>query len=220
MTVISVLGAGKVGTILARLAVEAGYDTYISGSGDPARIELITSVLAPGATPVTSAEAADRGDIVIAAIPLHKYHTLPATELEGKILIDAMNYWWETDGRDSPFAAIDANSSRTVQEYLPNTTVVKAFNHMGYHDLDELAGAQPRRAIAVAGPRDAADQVAEVINAVGFDPLYIGELDEGVRLQPFSPAFGANGTLAELSEIVARFPETERGQQVFAALGR
>lgn len=217
---IGVLGAGKVGTILARLAVEAGYDVAISGSGDPSKISLITSVLAPGAQTLTSAEVARRSDIVIVAIPLHKMDTLPREELAGKLVVDAMNYWWETDGRDSEYGEPGASTSEALQEILRDSTVVKAFNHMGYHDLNEFAGAADRRAIAVAGPSDAAQRVGSLIDALGFDPLPIGGLAEGVRLQPFTPAFGANTDRDSLARIVEEFPQTERGREVWAALGR
>lgn len=220
---IGILGAGKVGTILARLAVNAGHDVYLAGSGDPAKISLIAEVLAPGAHSVSKADAAEQGELVIAAIPLHKHPTLPKDELRGKIVLDAMNYWWEQDGRDSPFALPEASTSEFIQSQLPESTVVKALNHMGYHDLDELArprGEEGRRAIAIAGEQPAADTVAQLIDDLGFDPLYIGALTEGVRLQPFSPVFGANGTRAELAELVESFPETERGREVYTALER
>lgn len=220
MSTIAVLGAGKVGTILARLAAEAGHEVLIAGSGDPAKVELIAGVLAPGAHATTNTDAAARADIVIAAIPLHKWASLPAEQMAGKIVVDAMNYWWETDGKDSPFAEPHASTSEFIQEQLPESVVVKAFNHMGYHDLDEQANATPRKAIAVAGPQEAAARVGTLVDELGFDPLYIGELREGVRLQPFSPAFGANETADELERIVDGFPESERGRQVWAALER
>ena len=220
MSTIAVLGAGKVGTILARLAVEAGHEVFIAGSGEPSKVELIASVLAPGAHATTNTDAAERAEIVIAAIPLHKWASLPAAQMAGKIVVDAMNYWWETDGKDSEFAEPDASTSEFLQARFPGSVVVKAFNHMGYHDLDEQANARPRKAIAVAGPEGAAARVGELVDDLGFDPLYIGELREGVRLQPFSPAFGANETADVLGGVVDGFPESERGREVWAALGR
>src|SRR5699024_11375385 len=115
--------------------------------------------------------------IVILARPLGKHATIPADALEGKLVIDAMNYWWETDGRIEEFSSPSASTSVFVQEQLPDATVVKAFNHMGYHDLEDLAHRPaPRAAIAIAGPLPQAEIVAELVDELGFDPGRIGEL--------------------------------------------
>jgi len=95
---ITVLGAGHVGPIIARLAVEAGYPVSIAASGGPEQIELITQVLVPGAEPRWAADAVREADIVVLAIPLHSFSTLDPSGLSGKLIVDVMNYWPPVDG--------------------------------------------------------------------------------------------------------------------------
>jgi 8-hydroxy-5-deazaflavin:NADPH oxidoreductase len=218
---IGILGAGKVGTVLGRLFVRAGYPVLISSSGAAERIALIVDVLAPGARALTSQQVAEEADIVVLALPLGKHRSVPVEPLAGKLVIDAMNYWWEVDGVRPELDDPAVSTSELVQAFLPRSRVVKAFSHLGYHDLDERGtapGDPKRKAIAIAGddPADV-DAVAALVDAVGFDPVPAGPLGEGIRFQPHTELFGFVTDAAGARELLEAFDESPRGRVVARA---
>lgn len=218
---VGILGAGKVGIVLAQLALKAGYKVLIAGSGSVEKIALTVEVLAPGAKAVTAAEAEAKADLVILALPLSKYETIDRSGLDGKLVLDAMNYWWEVDGIRTDLTNPLQSSSELVQRFLSNSQVIKAFNHMGYHDLfDESApaGTPKRKALALAGDDDAAiATVRSFIDDLGFDSLYVVPLANGIMLEPGSEVFGANVTLPELQAMIDRFAQSPRVQKIKSA---
>jgi len=218
---IAILGAGKLGTVLARLAVAAGHRVLVAGSGDPERIRLILAVVSPGAEPARAADAVDAADVVILALPLGRLGTVPADALHGKVVIDAMNYWWEVDGTRDDLGDPRTSTSELVQHHFPQSVIVKAFNHMGYHDLDEgprPVGAADRKAIAVAGDDPhAVATVSALVDTWGFDPVLAGSLHDSIELEPHAETFGANVSAGELEEMLERFPSTLRGLEVALA---
>lgn len=204
--IIGILGAGKLGTVLAKIAINSGYEVLIAGSGSVEKIALTIEVLVPGAKAKVAAEVAEKADIIILALPLGKYKSVPKEKLANKIVIDAMNYWWEVDGPDNDILKETLSSSEVVAKYLKNSIVVKAFNHMGYHDLEEVIyqeDGQERKAIAYATDNiGAGNQVAKLIENFGFDSLNLGKLSRGVILEPGFPPFGANLSKINLQKMI------------------
>jgi predicted dinucleotide-binding enzyme len=199
---LAVLGAGHVGPVIARLAVKAGYPVAIATSGDPEDIALITELVIPGARPRWASEAVADADIVVLAIPLHRFADVNPGLLDGKLVVDAMNYWPAGDGVLQAFEG--GGSSEIVSRRLAGSTVVKALNHIGYHELEDRArpaGAPDRRAASVAGDHPAAvATIAGLIDRMGYDPVRLEGLRAGRVLEPGGPVFG----------VVLPRPEFER----------
>jgi predicted dinucleotide-binding enzyme len=203
---IAVLGAGHVGPVIARVAIAAGYDVTIAASGDPARIALVTEVLIPGAEPRWAADAVDGADVVVLAIPIHRFAAFDAGLVAGRLVVDTMNYWPPVDGVQEMFEDRRYGSSELVQRRLASSTVVKTLNHLGYHELEDdrrPAGSSDRRALGVAGDDPAAvDVVADVIDRMGYDAVGLGSLRAGRLLEPGGPVFGVALRRAELELAV------------------
>ncbi|AWB94817.1 NADP oxidoreductase [Agromyces badenianii] len=204
--VIGIYGAGKVGTALARLLVASGHRVLISGSPRQTALDLLVRVVAPGAE-VTSPDAlASTADVIVVAVPFGKAGTVPWPAFDGRIVVDAMNYWPPVDGNiaevdDDPRTTSEINAARN-----PRARVVKSLNHLGYHEMEDdsmVAGSPLRRALAVVGDDpDARAVVAEIIDDIGFDPVDGGELGHGLALEPGHPAFGRELSAAELAALL------------------
>jgi len=201
---LAVLGAGHLGPVIARLALRAGYPVAIAASGAPEDIALITELMIPGAQPRWASDAVADADIVVLAIPLHRFGAIDPGLLSGKLVVDAMNYWPASDGVLKAFE--DGGSSEIVARRLAGSTVVKALNHIGYHELEDRArpaGAPDRRAAGVAGDDPAAvAAIADLLDRIGYDPVRLDSLRAGRLLQPGGPVFGAVLTLPEFERAV------------------
>ena len=211
---LAVLGAGHVGPVIARLAIRAGYPVAIATSGDPDDIALITELVIPGAQPRWASDAVADADTVVLAMPLHRFLDVDPGLLTGKLVVDAMNYWPASDGVLPAFedgagkgsAGKGSGSSEIVARRLTGSAVVKALNHIGYHELEEWArpaGAPDRRAAGLAGDDPAAvAAIAELTDRIGYDPVPLGSLRAARVLQPGGPVFGQVLTLPEFERAV------------------
>ena len=204
---IGLIGAGHIGSQVARAAIASGYDVVISNSREPETLTDLLSELGPDARAATAEEAAAAGDLVVVAIPLKAIGNVPAEPLVGKVVIDTNNYYPQRDGN---IAAIDddsVTSSELLQTRLPGAHVVKAFNHIYARHIttDGLPpGSRDRRALAIAGDDLVAKaQVTNLIDGFGFDVVDIGPLAESWRIQPGTPGYVERLNAEQLTAALA-----------------
>jgi len=204
---LGIVGAGKFGTTVARAAIAAGYDVAISGSGPADDIALTVDVLAAGAHAATTDEVVRHADIIVLAVPTHRFRELPRDQFAGKILIDAMNYWQPVDGDDPELTTAPGGTSTIVQGRFPTARVVKSLNQLGYHQLEETQrpmGEPDRIAIGAAGDdRLAVRKVMRLLDRLGFDPVDAGPLKNGSALEPDGSPIAATYSAEQLSKLVS-----------------
>ena len=205
---LGIVGAGKLGLALARGALAAGYEVAIAGSGPPERISLQVDVLAPGAATKTVDGVVAFSDLVVLAVPTHRFRELPADLFDGKILIDAMNYWPDIDGDIPELANAAGGTSAAVQAHFPGARVVKSLNQLGHHELDEYRrehGGPDRIAVAAASEdRLAVRAVMHLIDDLGFDPVDAGALQNGCVLEPDGSPYAVTYTAAQLTQRLSK----------------
>ena len=214
MKTIGLIGAGHIGSQLARLAVAHGYDVVVSNSRQPETLSPLIDELGPHARAATPTQAAEAGDIVVVTIPLKNVGSVPIAPLTGKIVIDTNNYYPQRDGHIQELDDERTTTSELVQRQLPTSTVVKAFNHIYAAALTtdgQPAGSLNRRALAIAG-NDAKSKatVAGLIDQFGFDVVDLGPLSESWRIQRDTPGYGPRRTADQLRRDLAAAERTVR----------
>ena len=127
---IGLIGAGHIGSQVARLSIRHGYDVVISNSRGPETLQDLIRDLGPQARAGTPAQAAEAGDIVVVTIPLKNIGDVPVAPLAGKIVIDTNNYYPQRDGQIRELDNEEATTSELLQRHLRDSKVVKAFNHI------------------------------------------------------------------------------------------
>ncbi len=204
---IGLIGAGNIGSQLARLAVANGYDVVLSNSRGPESLSGLVAELGPKARAATPEEAAHAADLVVVTVPLRAYRSVPVAPLAGKTVIDTNNYYPQRDGHIPELDSESTTTSELLQSHLPGAKVVKAFNHIYAAELTthgQPAGSKDRRALVIAGDdEDAKLTVAHLIDQFGFDVVDAGPLKEGWRIQRDTPGYGPRRTAAQLREDLA-----------------
>ena len=193
MTTIGFIGSGHIGSTVAKLAVDAGYDVVMSNSRGPETLSDVIDTLGPNARAATAEEAAAAGDIVVVTVPLKNYKQVPVEPLAGKLVIDTNNYYPQRDGAIAALDAKETTVSELLAEHLPDSHVVKAFNNIYFGNLATMnrpAGASDRSTLIIAGDDEAAKQRATgFLDALGYDAYDSGALADSWRYERDQPAY-------------------------------
>ena len=204
---IGLIGAGHIGSQLARLAISRGYAVVISNSRAPETLAPLVAELGPNARAATPEEAARAGDLVVVTVPLKNYRDVPVAPLAGKIVIDTNNYYPQRDGQIAELDDESTTTAEMLQAHLPTSKVVKAFNHIYAAQLTtdgQPAGTPGRRALVIAGDDAGAKAtVTALLDQFGFDTVDAGPLKEGWRIQRDTPGYGPRRTAEELRRDLA-----------------
>src|SRR4051812_11712680 len=204
---IGLIGAGHIGSQVARLAVSRGYPVVISNSRGPDTLAALVAELGPRARAAAPADAGAAGDVVVVTVPLKNYREVPVEPLAGKIVIDTNNYYPQRDGHIPELDRESTTTAELLQAHLPASKVVKAFNHIYAAELTthgQPAGSANRRALVIAGNDAAAKTVVtKLLDEFGFDTVDAGPLKEGWRIQRDTPGYGPRRTAEELRKDLA-----------------
>jgi predicted dinucleotide-binding enzyme len=204
---IGFIGAGHIGSQVARLAIASGYDVVISNSRGPETLSALVDELGPRARAASAVDAAAAGDLVVVSVPLKNYRQVPVEPLAGKIVIDTNNYYPQRDGQIPELDNESTTTAELLQAHLPTSKVVKAFNHIYASQLTtdgQPAGSANRRALVIAGDDASAKAtVTHLLDQFGFDTVDAGPLKEGWRIQRDTPGYGPRRTAAELVKDLA-----------------
>ncbi len=207
MATIGLIGAGHIGSQIARLAMANGYNVVISNSRGPQSLAALVKELGAKVRAGTALEAAQAGDIVVVSIPLKNYRQVPVQPLAGKVVIDTNNYYPTRDGHIPELDNESTTTSELLQAHLPKSKVVKAFNHIYAAELTthgQPAGSRNRRALVIAGDDGSAKKtVTHLLDQFGFDTVDAGLLSEGWRIQRDTPGYGPRRTAEELRQDLA-----------------
>lgn len=200
---VAIVGAGKIGTALARLALQAGHTVRLTGTGRNPMTAMIVETLAPGARLVPFQEAVTGVDLVVLAIPLSAVDAVDWAALDGRIVVDLMNAW-----QPGGAAREELPARSTTQELAsehPGVRLVKSLNHLSHDELEACSrtpDAKVRWGVLVASDdTEAAHLVAEFVDSLGYDPV-IAPASGGILADPGGPLFGRCLEAGEIAELV------------------
>lgn len=208
MTTYGIIGSGHIGSQVARALTALGENVVIANSRGPESLTDLIDELGPLARAATVEEAAEAGEVVVVTVPLRAYREIPAAPLAGKVVIDTNNYYWERDGHIAELDRGEATTAGLLQAHLPESKVVKGFNHIAAPDITTTgspAGTPDRRALGTASDfPEAVEVITDLYDRIGFDTVSAGPLSESWRLERDRPAYVVRQNADELRENLGK----------------
>ena len=203
---IGIIGAGMVGRAIGKLAVASGHSVMLSNSRGPQTLFSLSRSL--GCEVGTVEEAAAFGEVVVIAIPLAAYRSVPVEPLEGKLVIDTNNYYFERDGHIPELDAGELTTSEMLARHLPRSRIVKAFNAIIMDDLEKdgrPARSPERRGLPLAGDNSTDKAVVSgLYDQFGFEAVDAGPLAEGWRFERGRPVYCVPMDASRLKDELAK----------------
>jgi predicted dinucleotide-binding enzyme len=207
MTIIGIIGAGHIGSQVARAAIAHGYEVVISNSRGPETLAELIAELGDHARAATATGAAQAADFAVVTVPMGAIPSIPVDALAGKVVIDTNNYYWERDGHIAELDDKATTVSELLQRHLPTSKVAKGFNHIQAAQITSdgaPAGTPNRRALATASDSpEAVELVTRLYDEFGFDAVSAGALGEGWRVERDTAAYSSRQNAEELRANLA-----------------
>ena len=206
---IGIIGAGMIGSTLAKLWVDAGHDVQVA-SRHPDELKSMVERLGTRASAGTPQDAATFGDVVMLTIPLKAVPDLArvlAPALAGKIVLDTGNAYERRDGAVARQAsAHPQGSAGWAAAMFPGSRWVKAFNTVYFKTLQTEAHRQGDRVgIPLASDdAEALDTAAALVRDAGFDPVVVGPLARGKEFEPDTKPYNTGMSGQELRTLFNR----------------
>ncbi|ELU05214.1 hypothetical protein CAPTEDRAFT_34938, partial [Capitella teleta] len=176
---VGVLGSGDYGRAFCARLVAAGVPAAI-GSRDPSGKEAFLSAVQPqlkGVPVIPTADCLLKCNPILLAIGASDHAELKVYEdhLEGKVLIDVSN---------PPCNSSELSQAERIQELLPKSHVVKAFNTISAYALNDNDICGESRSVCVcANDLDTRRKVCELVAKMGLTAVDAGSLVNARKME-------------------------------------
>ena len=191
--VVAIIGTGDMGDSLGPRFAELGYSVvYGSRHPDGAKAQGVRQLTGPNARVTSQREAAQAAQIVILAVPWPAMETVAQSlgSLDGKIVID-ISFPHEQADDGYYQSMVETSSAEMIQQWNPGARVVKTFALQASYVIDDPGVVGGPVSIPIASDdREAKEQVANIIVAMGLDPIDAGPLRMSRELEAMQRLYG------------------------------